>query len=110
MLCPPIARHERHPVDHHEALDPLGMLRRPDQRETAPVVHDEPEALEPEMVDELAERSREAAHGVVAVRRLAAAAEPREVERDTAGALEEREPVIGVHRDAVHVDDRRIAR
>src|SRR6185312_17078621 len=79
----------------------------PDEPGRAPVVHDEAHALDLDDVEERADEPRVALDREVAVAALAGAAEAREVRRDAARALEERQPVVAARRDAVEVEDRR---
>ena len=49
---PAVAGQQRDRVDHDQALDALGEALRPQQAHRAPVVHDEPHALDLRVVEE----------------------------------------------------------
>ena len=100
---PAVARQQRDGVDDDEALDALRVRRRPRQPGAAPVVDDEADAVEAERVDERAGEAGVAVEREVAVAALGRAAEAGQVGRDAAGALEERQPVVGARRHAVQL-------
>ena len=79
-------------VDRDDPLDPLGRALREREPDRAPVVHHEPDAVEPRVRGEALEPVGVARDRVVEVAALRAAAEAGQVGRDAAGALEERRP------------------
>ena len=106
---PAVAGQERHDVDRDEPLDPLGRALREREPDRAPVVHDEPHAVEPGVRAEALEPVGVAGDRVVEVAALRAAAEAGQVGRDAAGALEERRPQIAGVGHAVEVQHGRVA-
>ena len=107
---PAVAGQERHGGEHHEALHELGPALRQREAHHTPVVHHERDALEPERVHEPLEEVGVAVDRVVELGRLGGVAEPRQVGRDTAAQLEERDPVEGRGRYAVEIQHGRVAR
>ena len=85
---PAVARQQRHRVEHDEPLDPLGVALREGERGRAPVVHDEPHALDlHDLVEEALDEARDPLERVVVLAALAGAAEAEQVGREAAGAL-----------------------
>ena len=106
---PAIAGQEGDRVDHDEALDELRSPLGEDQADGAPVVHDQADPPEPQMLQEALEEAIELGDRVREVAGLAGASEAGEVGRDAAAALKERHPVVGVGGHAVQVEGHRAA-
>ena len=95
---PAVAGQKRDGVEDDEPLDALGVALGPQQADRAPVVDDEPDAVDAGEVEEALDEGVVAGHREVAVAALARAAEAGQVGRQAAGAAQEGHPVVRARR------------
>ena len=89
---PAVAGEERYGVHHHQPLDSLGVALGEGQPHRAPVVHDQPHALDLEQVEVLLDEARIPVDRVVEVPGLAGAPEAGKVGREPPAAFQEPRP------------------
>ena len=83
-------REHRHTVDEDDPLDALGVaLREREPHGRSPVVDDQLDAVDPEVIEQPLEEVRKAFDGVVQVAALSRPSEADQVGGDPAAALEE---------------------